>query len=115
MRIIILEDNNERKQVMQAALADRFPRVVVEFFHAIPPMIDHLGATGLYDVTLVSLDHDLDILVGSDGTRTDPGTGVDAAVWLATQPAVAPVIVHMTNAIGGDKMMDLLAQSGWAC
>src|SRR5260370_823587 len=115
MRFIILEDNDDRRGVMQAALADRFRQYSVEFFEAVPPMIERLEATGLYDVALVSLDHDLDLIVGSDGKPIDPGTGVDAADWLAKQPAVAPVIVHTTNTASGDRMMDLLVQSGWNC
>jgi len=45
----------------------------------------------------------------------DPGTGVDAAHWLARQPAVAPVVVHTTNSTEGTRMMDLLLESGWNC
>ncbi len=37
------------------------------------------------------------------------------AFWLAKQPAVAPVIVHMTNTIGAEKMLVLLVESGWSC
>lgn len=115
MRIIILEDNNDRKHAMQAVVADRFPQYRIEFFVDVPSMISRLEATGLYDVALVSLDHDLDIIIESDGRRTDPGTGVDAATWFANQPAVAPVIVHTTNTFAGDRMVNLLVESGWRC
>ena len=113
MRAIILEDSIERQREMQAALADRFPALPVEFFAAVRPMIERLEATGLYDVALLSLDHDLELLPDTDGGLIDPGTGVELADWLAAQPAVAPVIVHTTNTSGGDAMTAALEATGW--
>ncbi len=113
MRVVILEDNVERQQGMRAAVADRFPAFTVEFFAGAMPMIAHLQETGLYDVALLSLDHDLEVVANRSGRSTDPGTGVDVAAWLAEQPAVAPAIVHTTNVFGGDRMSELLAAAGW--
>lgn len=115
MRLVILEDNADRRQAMEVAISDRFGEIDVEFFVAVPPLIERLETTGLYDVALISLDHDLDMLTNPDGTIQDPGTGVDAANWLARQPAVAPVIVHTTNTSAGDQMVDRLLQAGWSC
>ena len=114
MRIIILEDNEDRQRVMQDSLAGCFPGYDLELFATVHPMIERLSQTGLYDVALVSLDHDLELQeTDSTGRLVDPGTGVDLAAWLASQPAVAPVIVHTTNGSGGDRMVELLANGGW--
>jgi len=114
MRIIILEDNKDRQRVMQDSLAGRFPAYTLEFFATVQPLIGRLSESGLYDVALLSLDHDLELLEdASTDQLVDPGTGVDLAAWLASQPAVAPVIVHTTNGSGGDQMVDLLASGGW--
>jgi hypothetical protein len=113
MRIIILEDNDDRCQVMKAALAGKFSSFAIEFFAAAQPLIDHLKATGMYDVAIVSLDHDLEMIPTAGGTLSDPGTGTDVAAWLAVQPAIFPVVVHTTNSAGGDRMMELLVRGGW--
>lgn len=114
MRIIILEDNADRRRVMQESLAGRFPGYALEFFTTVRPMIERLSESGLYDVALLSLDHDLEFPEDDSSLGlVDPGTGVDLADWLATQPAVAPVIVHTTNGSGGDRMVELLASGGW--
>lgn len=113
MRIVILEDNAERQEFMRAAIADRFSSFVVEFFAAAQSMIARLEETGLYDVALISLDHDLELVPDGRGGCVDPGTGGDVATWLAEQPAVAPVIVHTTNTVQGDRMSELLAAAGW--
>ncbi len=114
MRIVILEDNIDRQRVMLESLADRFPGYAVEFFAAAPPMIEQLTQSGLYDVALLSLDHDLEFPeAASQRPQVDPGDGVDLATWLSTRPAVAPVIVHTTNNRGGDRMVELLASGGW--
>ncbi len=83
MRVVILEDSLDRQQEMRAALADRFPSLIVEFFAAVQPMIDRLQNTGLYDVVLFSLDHDLELIPAEEGPSVDPGTGVELADWLA--------------------------------
>jgi hypothetical protein len=115
MRLMILEDNADRRSAMQAVLEDRMRQFSIEFFPAVPPMIDRLEKTGLYDVALISLDHDLDLIEGPNGTWIDPSTGVEAAIWLSKQPAIAPVIVHTTNSTGGDRMLEQLVQAGWRC
>ena len=113
MRVVILEDNAEREEAMRACVADKFPAFSVEVFKAVRPFIERLSESGLYDVALISLDHDLEMIETADGRLLDPGTGVDAAGWLSTQPAITPVIVHTTNAAGGEQMVELLANGGW--
>jgi CheY-like chemotaxis protein len=113
MRILILEDNEGRRQAMRETLSGKFPSFAIEFFSSAQPMIDRFKEAGFYDVAMVSLDHDLEMIQTSEGTALDPGTGVDVADWLATQPAVFPVVVHTTNSVGGERMMDLLVHAGW--
>lgn len=113
MRVVILEDNAEREAAMRACVADKFPAFNVEVFNAVGSFIERLRESGLYDVAFISLDHDLEMIETADGRLLDPGTGVDAAEWLSTQPAITPVIVHTTNAAGGEQMVKLLANGGW--
>ncbi len=113
MRIVILEDNEDRQVTMKTVLEDRFPAFRIEFFVASSPMIDHLTKTGLYDVALISLDNDLEMIEDNSGQLADPGDGVDVVNWLCTQPAVVPVIVHTTNMSAGNRMMELLSEHGW--
>ena len=113
MRIVILEDNADRQHAMKAVLKKDFPDCVPEFFEAVTPMINRLIATGFDNVSLISLDHDLEMIPGEDHQLHDPGTGVDAAKWLASQPPIAPLIIHTTNRIGGDQMEQLLRPQGW--
>lgn len=113
MRILILEDNADRVAVMRADLHERFPQYPVEVFPSASDMIQRMSAAGLYDVILIALDHDLELLTSTSGALTDPGTGDDVAQWLATQPAVCPIIVHTTNTHAGDVMVDRLVGSGW--
>lgn len=113
MRVVILEDCVDRETAMRASIADKFPAFIVEVFASVPLLIQRLSETGLYDVALVSLDHDLEMVDTGEQDLVDPGTGVDAAKWLATQPAVTPVIVHTTNTVGGDRMVELLMNGDW--
>lgn len=41
MRIVILEDNSDRRETMSAVLTDLIPGAKVEFFVAAGPMIEH--------------------------------------------------------------------------
>ena len=114
MRALILEDNRDRRVAMIGRLAERFPFLHVTFFDAAEPMIRFMKSDPIQDVVLISLDHDLEMLPGSNGDWVDPGTGLDVARWLAERPKpLCPVVVHTTNASAGDKMMRLLKKSRW--
>ncbi|MEZ6125823.1 MAG: response regulator [Planctomycetaceae bacterium] len=114
MRIVILEDNPDRRAAMSDVLADLFPRAVVEYFAVARRMIEHLDSTGLYDVALISLDNDLDMVTSDDGRLVDPGDGIEVAKWLITRPPVVPVLVHTTNTMAGDQIDELLGSNGWS-
>lgn len=113
MRIIILEDNADRRACMSSVLADMLPEFVVEYFVTSREMIDYLSRTGLYDVALISLDNDLDMIESEDGQLIDSGDGVEVAKWLTTQPAVAPVVIHTTNIEAGRQMEIYFDLYGW--
>ena len=112
MRILILEDDTHRREVMSECLLDRFPQFDVEYFRRAPDMIERMEATGLEDVILISLDHDL-IFPEEEAKLIDSGDGVDVANWLSEQSPVCPVIVQTTNNVEGDRMMERLNTSGW--
>lgn len=110
-RILILEDDAERRRVMGECLSDRFPQYGVRFFVDAPSMIAYLQAETGPEILLISLDHDLEPT--EESRSTDPGTGRDIADCLAARRPMCPVIVHTTNAPAGDGMQLLLEESGW--
>lgn len=113
MRFVVLEDNIDRRNVMKSVLDDLFSTSRIEFFDSSDSMILHLVETSLADVSLISLDHDLEMLVSEDGQLTDPGSGVEVAEWLAGQEPVVPVIVATTNSQCGDRMVEILQTNAW--
>lgn len=114
MRILILEDNEERRRLMGGYLAERFSQYTIQFFDAVVPLLEAIETDGLEDVIMIALDHDLELLPGPDGTSIDPGTGVDAARSIARRIPACPVVIHTTNQIGGDQMQELLEEGGWS-
>ena len=114
MRILILEDNEDRRLAMADRLQDRFAGYDVEFFAAAEPMIQRIEAASLDDVVLICLDHDLELLPGDHGDQLlAPGTGVDVASRLAHHSAICPIVLHTTNTDGGDQMRDVLTAANW--
>ena len=112
MQIVILEDNLDRRRLMKEMLDDRFRQYDVRFFLTAGEAIAHLREN--YDRLLaIVLDHDLD-LIPVDGHRLiDSGSGRDVADFLATQPAVCPVVVHSTNSPAAIGMLAVMDESGW--
>jgi hypothetical protein len=113
MRIVILEDNLDRQTEMAACLADRFPQFDVELFVNSHELVEFLGETDLRSIALISLDNDLELIPAANGSLIDPGDGVEVASWLSRRPPACPVIVHTTNTLAGDRMMELLDASDW--
>lgn len=110
--IVILEDNEERRQAMLARLNDRFPQFPVCFFHKPAKMIEYLEEA-LPRSLLLCLDHDLDLIPQSDGALHDPGNGMAVVDWLIAQPPACPVIIHSTNLHAAKAMKRNLRKSGW--
>ena len=114
MRALILEDNRDRRVAMIGRLVERFPFLHVAFFDASPEMIGFMESDPLQDVVMISLDHDLEMISGSNGDWIDPGTGLEVAKWLSKRPnPICPVVVHTTNSSAGDKMIRVLEKSHW--
>src|SRR5262245_8295076 len=111
MKIVILEDNDERQAAMRACLKDRFFMYEVRFFKAPAPMIEFLGQH-LPDTLAISLDHDLELVPDAHGRHVDPGTGRDVADYLARQTPVCPVVIATTNAAAAVGMEAVLREAG---
>jgi hypothetical protein len=70
-------------------------------------------SSGIYDVALISLDNDLDMVPAEHGRYVDAGDGIEVSKWLITRPPVVPVLVHTTNTPAGDQIDKLLHAHGW--
>lgn len=112
MKIVILEDNQDRVAVMRACLRDRFHQYDARFFDDARKTIEFLNES-LDETILLLLDHDLELKCDSNGVTTDPGTGREVADFLAGKPAVCPVIIHTTNSAAGAGMEMALQESNW--
>ena len=112
MKIVVLEDNEDRQAVMRACLADRFHTFDVHFFDDASDAIRFLDAH-LADTLIVSLDNDLELKSGPDGRSVDPGEGRQVAEFLARRQPVCPVILHTTNSDAATAMDELLRAAGW--
>ncbi len=110
--IAILEDNAERRAVMQACIADRFYTFEARFFDEPTPMIEFLEAN-LADVLVISLDNDLDMKPGADGRLVDVGEGRQVAEYLATCEPCCPVVIHSSNTAAAESMKLTLRDNGW--
>jgi CheY-like chemotaxis protein len=112
MKILILEDNQDRRTAMQECLADRLYSYESVFFSAPQPMLCYLREH-LREAICISLDHDMDIVEDAEGRRMDPGTGREIADYLVTQSPQCPVVIHSTNTIAAESMEAALKESGW--
>lgn len=111
-KIVILEDNADRRAVMRACAADRFYTFDVQFFDTAAAAIAYLR-TNLADVLVISLDNDLDLVAGSDGRPVDAGEGREVAEFLAARAPVCPVVIHTSNADAAVSMTEALRAAGW--
>lgn len=112
MKIAILEDNADRTAAMKSCLADRFPHYEAYFFSA-PKEMRVFLEVHLEDVILISLDHDLELMMDRFGKASDPGSGTDVVNYLVQKPATCPVVVHTTNSTAAVGMEMTLQEAGW--
>jgi hypothetical protein len=112
MVIAVLEDNQERREAMSACLADRFHQFEHRFFADAGEMIAFLKEN-MQRLILLSLDHDLELVMDSSGKCIDQGDGRHVADFLATQPPCFPVILHSTNTTAVQGMTMALEDAGW--
>lgn len=120
MRILILEDNAERRTAMLEHIADSLPMFGVSFFETSDSIINALKSIDPQDVALISLDNDLDPIV-VNGQLVDAGDGVAVARFLVNRAHdgfgdtrhTPPVIIHTTNEQAAYAMQDLFTTARW--
>lgn len=113
MKILILEDNADRRAEMQRCLRDRFHQYESVFFADAHEMTAYLESN-LNDALVISLDHDLELIDAKpNGQMHDCGTGRVVADYLAKKSPSCPIIVATTNSHAGDGMEFLLRDAGW--
>jgi hypothetical protein len=112
MKIVILEDNRDRQAAMRVCLAARFYTFDAHFFDDARETIRFLEQQ-LADTLVISLDHDLELQPGPDGTLIDPGTGLQVAEFLAAKRPTCPVVIATTNSSGAVAMTEVLRSAGW--
>lgn len=111
-KIVILEDNEERRQQMGVFLRDRFYTFESVFFSDSDQCIRYLDEN-LAEVILICLDHDLELIEKTNGQFHDPGTGRAVAEVLAKKAPPCPVVFHSTNSHAVEGMKALLEEAGW--
>lgn len=112
MKIVILEDNAERRAAMRAIIADHFSAFDTHFFDESAAMIAFLEAN-LADTIAISLDNDLDMKPGPDGRSIDVGEGRQVAEFLGARAPVCPVVIATTNAGAAVAMTETLRAARW--
>lgn len=110
-RIIVLEDNEDRKIAMRAVL-QKWPNYPVAMFETAPGVIEFLK-DALNDAIVISLDHDLELRPDGSGRFMDCGTGREVADFLAREKPVCPVVIHTTNSAAAVGMEMVLEEAGW--
>lgn len=106
--ILILEDNQDRRNDFAAVLKKLVPECEIRFWNNARVMVDELPLH-LVNARLISLDHDLNEVPVSE----DAGDGLLVAEFLAKQKPVCPVIVHSSNYERSLSMVNELAYGGW--
>ena len=106
MRILILEDNQERIDAFTKALKI-YPNLELFVWrdaHSFIRDVDqHLEAANF-----ISLDHDL-----VSETGIDPGDGLEVAEYLRDKNPICPVIIHTTNVNRSWSMLRELKDGNW--
>lgn len=112
MKILILEDNDERQHAMRECLQDRFGQYELRFFKSATEMIDAIK-NHLNETLVISLDHDLEMISEENGKLVDPGDGRDVSDYLSRQVPLCPVVIHSTNSSAVVDMEMVLQESDW--
>jgi len=110
--IAILEDCPERVARMEQCFKKSGIAFKTVFFSDAFLMIEWL-TQNQSNVILISLDHDLDLILEGQENR-DPGDGKDVANYLASQKPFCPVILHTSNYFGRESMKYNLLDKGWS-
>jgi hypothetical protein len=120
MRILILEDNADRRTGMLEHIADCLPMFGVSFFETSDSIINALKSAVWSEIALISLDNDLEP-IQVNGHFEDAGDGLAVARFLVGEnsPGVnlkvplPPLIIHSTNEQAASRMQQLCADFHW--
>ena len=120
MRILILEDNADRRTAMLEHIADCLPMFGVSFFETSESMINALKSAKWDEIALISLDNDLDP-IQINGRATDAGDGLAVARFLVEfksmpdtlQVTMPPLVIHTTNELAALQMQHLFSVAKW--
>ena len=113
LKIVILEDNQDRQILMAECLADRFYQFETHFFKTSSEVIRFLDQH-LSETIVISLDHDLELTEAKNGQIMDGGTGREVADYLADKAPVCPVVIHSTNSNAAVVGMEInLQEAHW--
>jgi hypothetical protein len=91
--ILILEDNEDRIKNFRFAVKSLGENLTLRIWFDAPTMIAEMSSV-LNQACLISLDHDLN---PQPDVRTDPGTGLEVAEFIAKHSPICPVLIHSTN------------------
>ena len=105
--ILILEDDDDRVRGFQSAVASLGWEFGVRIWRDAPTMIAECPAC-FAKACLISLDHDLEAMVG----EPDPGTGLDVAEFLTLHRPCAPSFCTPVILTGGWRCRTGFAQAG---
>ncbi len=107
--ILILEDDDDRVIGFQSAVASLGRDFGVRIWRDAPTMMAECPRC-FAKACLISLDHDLEAMVG----KSDPGTGLDVAEFLSLHPPPCPVVLHTSSFDGRLAMQNRLRAGGWS-
>jgi ADP-ribosylglycohydrolase len=107
--ILILEDNEDRIAGFERAISELGNDFELKLWRDAPSMIAECEQF-FPSAALISLDHDLN---PQPGATTDPGTGMDLAIFLADFLPVCPVLIHSSNTDRAYSMLNELRFAGW--
>ena len=105
MKILILEDNEERIAAFQVACA--VLSTETKIWRNAHRMVKEVGQH-LASADVISLDHDL-----NDDGGEDAGCGMDIARALVRFKPTCPIVLHTSNTSAGWSMHNELTAAGW--
>lgn len=107
-RILILEDNADRREAMTQWLGDRMPMYPLHITDDPETFVGYVREFA-GNILAVSLDHDLH----ERPDRSTTLTGMQVVDHLVTISPSFPVLMHTSNRHDGETMRSRLTKSGW--
>ncbi len=107
--ILVLEDNDERIEAFQNAVAALGDGFGLRVWRDAPSMMTECEQF-FPSAALISLDHDLN---PAPGATADPGDGLEVARFLGDFMPVCPALIHSSNTDAAWSMHNELRFAGW--